>query len=310
MNKLININKLKETRRTFSGNAGAKIGVIFNNEEYVVKYPKNISKMKNVEIKYSTSSLSEYIGSHIYGILGYPVHETLLGYDEDKLVVLCKNFDLENKFHEFKSVANRLRSKEIDEINFIDGNTLDIKQIIDIINVSSLIKNKKETIDRFFDMFVVDYLLNNNDRNNTNWGFMFDPLKDGPVELAPIYDCGNSFNNKLSNRQLLERLNDENMFIERVVDGLSSSFELNGHQLNFKNAFYNKEILDLGLRDALIRNVPNIINHFKEIEVFINDIPESDGGIEILPANYKEFILKSLKMRLERTLVEAYESVK
>ncbi len=45
--------------------------------------------MKNIEIKYSTSSLSEFIGSHIYRILGYPVHETQLGYDEDMLVVLC-----------------------------------------------------------------------------------------------------------------------------------------------------------------------------------------------------------------------------
>lgn len=310
MNKLINIHELKKTRRTFSGNAGAKIGVIFNNEEYVVKYPKNISRMKNVEIKYSTSSISEYIGSHIYEILGFPVHETLLGYDNDKLVVLCKNFDLENKFHEFKSVANRLRSKEIDAVEFIDGNDLDVKKIVDIINISSLIKNKEETINRFFDMFVIDYLLNNNDRNNTNWGFMFDALSDGPVELAPIYDCGNSFNNKLSDKQILERLNDEDLFIENLVDGLSSAFEFNCHHLNFKNAFYNEEILDLGLRDAVIRNVPNIVSHFKDIEDFINDIPKRENDIEILSPAYKEFILKSLKLRLERVLEDAYKKVK
>lgn len=310
MNKLININELKETRRTFSGNAGAKIGVIFNNEEYVVKYPKNISKMKNVEIKYSTSSLSEYIGSHIYQILGYPVHETLLGYDNDKLVVLCKNFDLENKFHEFKSVANRLRSKDIEEINFIDGNTLDVKEIIKIINVSSLIKDKNKTIERFFDMFIIDYLLNNNDRNNTNWGFMIEPYNLSSKEtLAPIYDCDNSFDNKLSDRQIQERLNNEEIFNERCVDGLTCSFSLNGHQLNFKNAFSNDELLNLGLKDALKRNVMKIVNHFDQIEELINDIPKEENGVKVLTKVYKEFIIKSLSARLEKTLIPAYQEV-
>ena len=310
MNKLININELKETRRTFSGNAGAKIGVIFNNEEYVVKYPKNISKMKNVEIKYSTSSLSEYIGSHIYQILGYPVHKTLLGYDNDKLVVLCKNFDLENKFYEFKSVANRLRSKEIEEINFIDGNTLDVKEIIKIINVSSLIKDKDKTIERFFDMFIIDYLLNNNDRNNTNWGFMIEPYNLETKEtLAPIYDCGNSFNNKLSDRQIQERLNNEEIFNERCVDGLTCSFSLNGHQLNFKDAFSNDELLNLGLKDALKRNVMKIVNHFDQIEELINDIPEEENGVKVLTKVYKEFIIKSLSARLEKILIPAYQEV-
>ena len=310
MNKLININELKETRRTFSGNAGAKIGVIFNNEEYVVKYPKNISKMKNVEIKYSTSSLSEYIGSHIYQILGYPVHETLLGYDNDKLVVLCKNFDLENKFHEFKSVANRLRSKEIEEINFIDGNALDVKEIIKIINVSSLIKDKDKTIERFFDMFIIDYLLNNNDRNNTNWGFMIEPYNlEAKETLAPIYDCGNSFDNKLSDRQIQERLNNEEIFNERCVDGLTCSFSLNGHQLNFKDAFSNDELLNLGLKDALKRNVMKIVNHFDQIEELINDIPEEENGVKVLTKVYKEFIIKSLSARLEKILIPAYQEV-
>ena len=48
--------------------------------------------MRNVGILYTTAPLSEYIGSHIYEILGYDVHCTILGYRNHKLVVGCKDF--------------------------------------------------------------------------------------------------------------------------------------------------------------------------------------------------------------------------
>lgn len=45
----------------------------------MVKYPKS-TKLMNVDgMSYTTSPLSEYIGSQIYKILGYDVHETIQG---------------------------------------------------------------------------------------------------------------------------------------------------------------------------------------------------------------------------------------
>lgn len=43
--KLINVENLERTNRSFGGNAGAKRGVILDNEEYIVKYPKNIKEI-------------------------------------------------------------------------------------------------------------------------------------------------------------------------------------------------------------------------------------------------------------------------
>ena len=47
-------------------------------------------------MSYVTSPLSEYIGSHIYEILGYDVHKTVLGICNDgkrnKVVCACKDF--------------------------------------------------------------------------------------------------------------------------------------------------------------------------------------------------------------------------
>ena len=46
VSELINVENLERTNRSFGGNAGAKRGIILNNEEYIIKYPKNIKEMK------------------------------------------------------------------------------------------------------------------------------------------------------------------------------------------------------------------------------------------------------------------------
>ena len=44
------------------------------------------------ETSYTTAPLSEYLGSHIYELLGFDVHKTLLGIKKGKVVVACKDF--------------------------------------------------------------------------------------------------------------------------------------------------------------------------------------------------------------------------
>ena len=57
---------------------------------------------KTGALSYVTSPLSEYIGSHIYQILGYDVHETILGvcFEEKryKVVYACKDFIKDSKY--------------------------------------------------------------------------------------------------------------------------------------------------------------------------------------------------------------------
>ena len=43
--------------------------------------------------------------------------------------------------------------------------------------------------EHFWNMFVVDALIGNTDRNNSNWGIII--REDGTKELAPVYDNGN-----------------------------------------------------------------------------------------------------------------------
>ena len=78
---------------SYGGMAGDKDGILFNNEFWIVKYPKSARQFNsNISVSYVSSPLSEYIGSNIYGILGFDVHKTILGYRNDKIVVACKDF--------------------------------------------------------------------------------------------------------------------------------------------------------------------------------------------------------------------------
>lgn len=68
--------------------------------------------MGKVEISYSTSPLSEYIGSHVYELLGQEVHETRLGIYNGKCVVACKNFLSPGEtLLEFKDIKNMYSEK-------------------------------------------------------------------------------------------------------------------------------------------------------------------------------------------------------
>lgn len=308
VNEIINVENLERTNRSFGGNAGAKRGVILNNEEYIVKYPKNIKSLNKVEISYSTSPLSEYIGSHIYEILNFDVHKTLLGYDRNKIVVLCKNFNLNGLFYDFKSIANNQTSTNIDEIDYTDGSSTDIYKILNTILKSEIITNKEETIKRFFDMFVIDYLINNNDRNNTNWGYFIEPKGKKETILAPIFDNGNSFNNKISKKQILERLNNQEIFKDACVNGTTCCFMINGKLITFLKAFKNEKLLSLGLKDGILRNVPKIVKAIPMIIEFIDQIPCEFNELIICSDIQKEFIIKSIKARCD-ALVNIYESL-
>ena len=60
-----------------------------------------------------TAPLSEYLGSHIYQILGIDTHETLLGVRNDKLVVACKDFcENEGSLREIRTLKN-IYNKEL-----------------------------------------------------------------------------------------------------------------------------------------------------------------------------------------------------
>ena len=90
---IISFDGYPQNLEAYGGRSCFKLGINYNGERYMIKFPANLKdrQLKNVERSYSNSPVSEYIGSHIYEALGIPVHETVLGIRDKKVVVGCKD---------------------------------------------------------------------------------------------------------------------------------------------------------------------------------------------------------------------------
>ncbi|MCL1863318.1 MAG: hypothetical protein FWF78_07120 [Defluviitaleaceae bacterium] len=90
---IIDFSNAKTARGVFyGGDAGAKEAILHDDATWMIKYPKTTRDLINPQISYTTSPLSEYLGSKIYELLGLPTHEVLLGTRKGKIVVACKDF--------------------------------------------------------------------------------------------------------------------------------------------------------------------------------------------------------------------------
>lgn len=171
--------------KVYGGANGSKLSIIYHEEQYMLKFPSE-TKI-NREISYSNSTVSEYIGCHIYQLFGIPVQDTLLGTYTHKgkqmTVVACKDLETDGyRLQDFASLKNTI----IDSVRGGYGTDLsEIIQTIDEQRFVSPISLKKF----FWDMFVIDSLLGNFDRHNGNWGFLINE-RERAVKISPIYDCG------------------------------------------------------------------------------------------------------------------------
>lgn len=99
------------------------------------------------------------------------------------------------KLYEFKNIS-------LSDVEEHIPKNLDLYQVLDTIDNSSLIKNKQVVRERFWDMFVVDTFIGNKDRHLGNWGFLGNEEK-GIIDLAPVYDCGSCLFPLLSENEIL-----------------------------------------------------------------------------------------------------------
>lgn len=185
--------------RMYGGATGSKIAVRYKNRVWMLKRQQKLRDrydMKNIEISYANDVISEYIGSHIYSLFGIPVHDTLLGMYKDKLCVLCSDDVYPGKLYELREFRNTLFDEDI--LQPSSGMSTKISDIMETIEKSDRIETESAK-KRFWTMFVIDALIGNTDRNNGNWGFVYNNSK---FILYQVYDCGGCLNNKRSEDQL------------------------------------------------------------------------------------------------------------
>lgn len=235
--------------------------LIYNNKKYLVKFPDPVRE-KNKNVSYINNAFSEYVGSNIFKLIGFKTQNTELGvYEYDgkkKIVCACEDFtDDDNVLYEFENlVLSTNPDKKIET---------ELNDIIDVIKESKMI-NTEETIEKFWDMFIVDSLIGNTDRHNGNWGFLLNK-KTGKIDFSPIYDCGSCLNPMIEDEEL-EKITETE--IKNLAINSYSCIKEKGKKINYIT--YIKEMENKECNEAIKRIFPNI--KINEIKNFINNIEE------------------------------------
>ena len=245
-------------------------------------------------MSYTTSPLSEYIGSQIYEALGIQVHQTTLGHRDGKVVVACKDFlGAGERLIEFKNIKNTYNPRTYDSGTSGSGTLL--SEVLAVIRTEKLLSGLPGVEDRFWDMFVVDMVLGNQDRNNTNWGVI---ISEGQTaRLAPVYDNGAAMFEKRDEATFAKRLKDERYICDDAINNLTSVYEGDdGRHIN-PARYMSSEGRDPGLNDAIMRISERISKGM--IAEIIQKIPEADSGHKIISAAQAAFYMEVLGRRIE-----------
>ena len=290
---MLDFTNLPTKKKAYGGANGSKLSVIYNDELYMLKLPMHA--LKNPHLSYTNSCTSEYLGCHIFNMLGIKAQETLLGtykyHDKVKTVVACKDFTFPGVvILDFASIKNQI----IDSAS--NGYGTELSDIIDTINKQTVV-DSEELKEHFWNMFVVDAFIGNWDRHNGNWGFLYNQETD-KLEIAPIFDCGSALFPQIDDELIKKVISSKAEMNARVYDIPTSAILIDG-----KRANYHKVITSLEYKDcnkAIKRIVPKIQ---------LDDINKLIDNVEELSPLKKEFLKKILKLRKELILDAAFKKL-
>ena len=123
----------------------------------------------------------------------------------------------------------------------------------------------------FWDVFIVDALLENFDRHNGNWGILVDEERQ-TAEIAPVYDCGSCLYPQLGTQEMEAVLNDESEIIRRSHEYPTSAIMDGGAKISYprfiaslQNEDCNQALerisarIDMARIETLIQQTPGLL---------------------------------------------------
>ena len=273
--------KYEKTPVMFSG-AEKKFEIMIDGHKYIVKF------QKNSEVGLTYNYISEYLGSHIFQSIGIPVQETFLGTYDGKNVVVMKNFlESGDALVAFNGVGESSleRDKELYQYTYED--------ITAMLTENMKSTNVAETIERFWDMFIVDALIGNFDRHGGNWGFI---KRNNQYRIAPVYDNGSSLYPKMNTDEKIAEV----LASQEEIDKRIYQFPTSHIKVKNKKSSYFEVISSLqfeACNEALKRIVPRI--DLGRINGIIDEIQE-------ISKLRKQFYKTMLQQRYEKILLYPY----
>lgn len=283
---MIDFTNAVQKNKTYAGANGGKISVLYNGEQYMLKFPP--FPTINKEMSYTNSCISEYIGCKVFESAGIPVQETVIGTytskGKEKVVVACKDFTSQGiTLQDFASLKNRIIDSER------NGYGTELADILSTIDEQTAMDS--ETLKtRFWDMFIVDALIGNWDRHNGNWGFLYNNATD-EVTLSPVFDCGSSLYPQADEDLMKKILSDKNELNHRIFDIPLSAITYNGKKINYFKFLSEGKFPDC---NKALKRIANRID-IKKIYEIIDNTPT-------ITELQKEFYKTMLTARKERII--------
>lgn len=275
---MVDFTNCVEEMNNYKGSEKKKT-LIFEDKRYLVKFPDPVRE-KNKNISYINNSLSEYVGSNIFRLVGFETQETLLGKYKfngvEKTVCACLDFtNDENELYEFESIA--LSANPDKKIG------TELEDILEILRNSKLF-DYNSIQEKFWNMFIIDSIIGNTDRHNGNWGFLVNK-KTKKIEFSPIYDCGSCLNPMLEDSDI-EKMNVEDF--KNIVLNCYSCLKENNKKINYMTFIKSRKNNECN--EALKRMFNKI--DIEKIDSFINDI-------SCISDVRKDFYKKIISMRYD-----------
>lgn len=202
------------------GGSEKKIGILISGSAYMLKF------QKRTDFGLRSNHISEYLGSHVFALLGFPVQETYLGTYQGEQVVACKDFNTPGvQYVPFNEVGE----------SSIDGGAeqyqYDYEDIMRMLRDNSKLTRVEETIRSFWEIYLVDALLGNFDRHGGNWGFL---KRSNAYSLAPVFDNGSCLFPSLTDEGEMERImRSEAETMKRVFTFPTSQIRLDGRKSSY-----------------------------------------------------------------------------
>lgn len=286
----IDFSNCKLNARIYGGANGSKIGIIYNSENYMLKFPPKPTK--KTDLSYTSSCICEDVCSKILKTLDLNSQDTILGKFNDKVIVACKDFRQTNEtFADFVSLKNTI----IDSST--GGYDTDIEEILETIDNQKQLDINSEKIQEFFwDMFIADSFIANFDRHNGNWGFLINETNN-IHKIAPIFDCGSCLFPQANDNIMKAILSDKKELERRVYSYPLSAIKYKNVKINPYHFLTNtnntdcikslKKIqskINLDKIDNIITNTPYISNLHKDfLRIIIKERKEKilDKALEI-----------------------------
>ena len=281
---MIDYSKYPDGGRFYSG-AERKKSILINGNAYLVKFQKN----SRDGLRFN--HVSEFLGSHIFSMLGIETQETQLGTFGNENVVVIKDFLSEEEvFVPFNGIGDSSLEQDKEKYQY------SYEDIIKMLKDNMKLTDVEQTIDLFWDMFIVDALIANFDRHGSNWGFI---KKDNKYRLSPIFDNGSSLFPQLNTDEKIQAvLNDQEEIEQRIYMFPTSQVKYQG-----KKSSYYDIISSLAFEEC-----NNALDRITE-RVDLKKINKLIDSIENISDLRREFYKTILKERFEIILLESYNKL-